>query len=81
MMTMRGNARGRKEEVHTTIGDEGVGEDTTRWATTTGESTQQLNGSRERGYMVMVRSKEGCAVGRGGARRRFLFIFRIETNN
>jgi len=29
---------------------------------------------------VMVRSKEGCAVGRGGARRRFLFIFRIETN-
>ena len=27
MMTMRGNARGRKEEVHMMIGDEGVGED------------------------------------------------------
>jgi hypothetical protein len=53
---------------------------TTRRATTTGELTQQSNGSRERG-MVMVKSKEGCAVGRGGARRRFLFFFRIETNN
>jgi len=41
--------------------------------TTTGETTQQSNGSRERGGVVMVRSKEGCAMGRGGARRQFLF--------
>jgi hypothetical protein len=29
---------------------------------TTGEKTQQSNGSRERGWVVMVRSKEGCAM-------------------
>jgi hypothetical protein len=42
----------------------------TRRTMTTGETTQQSNGSRERGWVVMVRSKEGCAMGRGrgGAR-------------
>jgi hypothetical protein len=34
----------------------------------TGKTTQQSNGSWERGWVVMERSKEGCAVGRGGAR-------------
>jgi hypothetical protein len=35
---------------------------------TTGETTQQSNSSWERGWVVIVRSKEGCAMGRGGAR-------------
>jgi hypothetical protein len=28
--------------------------------------------------MVMARSQEGCAMGRGGVRRRFIFTFFIE---
>ena len=63
--TMRGNARGRKEEVHMTIDttddDDRRNNTTIKWFTGEG------------GMVVMVRSKEGCAVGRGGARRRFLF--------
>ena len=62
--TMRGNARGRKEEVHTTINK--TDDDDRRNNTTIKRFTGE-------GGMVMVRSKEGYAVGRSGARRRFLF--------
>ena len=62
--TMRGNARGRKEEVHMTI--DMTDDDDRRNNTTIKRFTGE-------GGMVMVRSKEGYAVGRGGARRRFLF--------
>jgi len=34
-----------------------------------GKTTQQSNSSRERGWRVMVRSKEGCAAGGGGMMR------------
>jgi hypothetical protein len=63
---MTGNTRGRKEEVHATI--DTTDDDDRRNNTT----IKRLTG--EGGMvMVMVRSKEDCAVGRGGARRRFLF--------
>jgi hypothetical protein len=45
---------------------------------TKGKTTQQSIGSWERGWMVMARSQEGCAMGRGGVRRRFIFTFFIE---
>jgi hypothetical protein len=65
-MTMRVNARGSKLEVHTTIDttdDDDRGNNTT---------IKRFTGE---GGMVMVRSKEGCAVGRGGARRRSLAMY------
>jgi hypothetical protein len=66
--TMRGNARRGEEEVHMTIEDEGEARTMTLRTMTAGETTQQSNGSRERGWVVMVMSKEGCAMGRGGSR-------------
>ena len=75
MITATTTMRGRRgeEEVHMTIEDEGVGKDND----TTDDDDRRNNTTIKRftgeGGMVMVRSKEGCAVGRGGARRRFLF--------
>jgi hypothetical protein len=61
---MTGNTRGKKEEVTIDTTDDDDRRNNTTIKRLTGEGGM---------VMVMVRSKEDCAVGRGGARRRFLF--------
>ncbi len=66
---MRGNARGRKEDVHTTID---TSDDDDRRNNTT---IKRFTG---KGGMVMVRSKECCAVGSDGFKEVIPLLFRIE---
>ena len=61
---------GQKEGEHRTIDNYTMDDDNDdRFQT-----TQQSNSLPEMGWMMMARSKEGCAMGRGGKRRPFVSL-------